>query len=122
MSGYANSASHANEDWLVSPAFDATGRTPVLTFEHARGPKGSMSISTDNFTVWVSNDYTDDVTTATWTQIAIPTHGATAWGYVSSGEMTIPAANCAANCRIAWKYTCTDSESATWEIKNVLVK
>gem|GEM_PF-3256313 len=122
MSGYANSASHANEDWLVSPAFDATGRGAVLTFDHARGPAGSMSVSTDNYTVWVSNDYDGDVTTATWTQMPIPTHGTAAWGYVSSGNMPIPAANCAANCRIAFKYVCNDSESATWEIKNIVVK
>lgn len=120
MSGY-DTATHANEDWFISPAFDATGGA-TLSFDHARGPKGSMSVATSNYTVWVSNNFTNDVKTATWTQIAIPTHGTTAWGYVNSGNMVIPAANCAANCRIAWKYVCNDSESATWEIKNVIVK
>lgn len=123
MSGYsdADARTYANEDWFISPAFDATGGA-TLSFEHARGPKGSMSVSTDSYTVWVSNNFSGDVATATWTQIAIPTHGTTAWGYVNSGDMAIPEANCAANCRIAWKYVCNDSESATWEIKNVIVK
>ncbi|MBQ0080311.1 MAG: choice-of-anchor J domain-containing protein, partial [Alistipes sp.] len=87
-----------------------------------RGPKASMSVDTKNYTVWVSNDFDGDVATATWTQIAIPTHGTTPWGYVNSGNMVIPDANCAANCRIAWKYVCDDKESATWEIKNIIVK
>lgn len=123
MSGYddVQKKTFANEDWFISPAFDATGGA-TLSFDHARGPKGSMSVSTDNYTVWVSNNFSGDVATATWTQIAIPTHGTTAWGYVNSGNMAIPAANCAANCRIAWKYVCDDNESATWEIKNVIVK
>ncbi len=77
MSGFADNASHENEDWFISPAFDATGALPVLTFEHARGPKGSMIVSTDNYTVWVSNDYYDtdaagapaDPNSVTWTQI-----------------------------------------------------
>lgn len=120
MSGY-DTATHANEDWFISPAFDATGGAK-LTFDHARGPKASLSVPTSNYTVWVSNDFSGDVKTATWTQIAIPTHGTTAWSYVNSGEMAIPEANCAANCRIAWKYVCDDNESATWEIKNVIVK
>lgn len=123
MSGYDNEEkkTFANEDWFISPAFDATGGA-TLTFEHARGPKASMSVDTKNYTVWVSNDFDGDVATATWTQIAIPTHGTTPWGYVNSGNMVIPDANCAANCRIAWKYVCDDKESATWEIKNIIVK
>ncbi|MCQ2311768.1 MAG: DUF6359 domain-containing protein, partial [Paludibacteraceae bacterium] len=123
MSGYDDkqAKTFANEDWFISPAFDATGGAK-LTFDHARGPKASLSVPTSNYTVWVSNDFSGDVKTATWTQIAIPTHGTTAWSYVNSGEMAIPEANCAANCRIAWKYVCNDTESATWEIKNVIVQ
>ena len=123
MSGYddLNKKTDENEDWLISPAFDASNGA-CLTFDHARGPKQSMTVSTAGFTVWVSNDFDGDITTATWTQIAIPKHGTTAWGYVNSGEMMIPEANRKPNCRIAWKYVCNASESATWELKNVLVR
>jgi hypothetical protein len=48
-------------------------------------------------------------------------YGTTAWGYITSGEITIPAENLTSNCRIAWKYVCNDV-SATWEIKNVVIK
>ncbi|NLI72432.1 MAG: hypothetical protein GX361_06825 [Bacteroidales bacterium] len=126
MSGYDSEAkkSVANEDWLISPAIDLTGKTNVtLTFDHARGPKGSMNIALTNFTVWVSNDYNSGApNTATWTELTGVNHGTTAWGFVSSGELKIPTANLKSNLRFAFKYLCTDAESATWEIKNVVVK
>ena len=122
MSGFADNASHANEDWFISPAMNLTGKSNVtLTFDHARGPAGSMSVPTSNYTLWISTDYNSGApTTATWTQLAIPTHGITAWLYVSSGEIIIPGGN--ANTRFAFKYVCNDTESATWEVKNVVVK
>ena len=124
MSGYDEvaSASRANEDWFISPAINLSGKTSAkLTFDHARGPAGSMSISVTNYTLWVSTDYTSGApSSATWTQLTIPTHGTAAWGYVSSGEITIPTGN--ANTRIAFKYLCTDAESATWEVKDVVIK
>lgn len=124
MSGYTDGASHANEDWLISPFFDAEGKSPVITFEHARGPKGSMSVPTANYTLWVSTDYAGEGSPAEahWTQLEIPVHGTTAWGYVNSGEIAIPSFCCGKSTCIAWKYVCTDTESATWEIKNVVVK
>lgn len=127
MSGFANSVSNENEDWFISPAFDATGKTPVLSFDHARGPAGSMSVAVEgHYTVWVSNDFngTDAaaISSATWTELTGIEHGTSAWGYVNSGAIAIPAANCGANCRIAFKYVCDTKESATWEIKNVIVK
>jgi len=121
MSGYVNGATLANEDWFISPAMDLTGKTGVkLTFEHAFGP--SIPADLTNYTVLVSNDFNGtDVATATWTPLTIakPT---TKWTYISSGDIDIPAANLAANCRIAWKYVCDNNTSATWEIKNVVVQ
>lgn len=125
ISGYEANASHQNEDWFITPALDMTGKVGTLTFDHARGPAGSINVGVAEgyYTVWVSNDYTSgDPTTASWTQIPNVTHGTVAWGFVSSSALTIPAANLAANCRIAFKYLCTDTESATWEIKNVIIK
>lgn len=118
MSGFENNASHENEDWFISPAFNAPNGA-TLSFDHARGPEGSMSVALSNYTVWYSTNYSNDVTSATWTEITGVTHGTTKWTYVSSGALAIPAGQ---NIRIAWKYTCSNSESATWEIKNVIVK
>ena len=126
MTGY-DTKTHANEDWFISPALDLTGKDVKLSFEHARGPKGSMAVATaGHYTLWVSNDLagTDAaaVAAATWTELTIPNHGTTAWAYVNSGEISVPETIRGANCRFAWKYVCDDVVSATWEIKNVVVK
>ncbi len=123
MSGFAGGQNIQNEDWLISPAVDLSGKSSaVLTFDHARGPAGSMNIATSNYTLWISTGYTSgEPATAAWTQLAIPTHGTSAWGYVSSGSIQIPAGELTATTRIAFKYTCSNTESATWEIKNVKI-
>ena len=127
MSGFvdADSRSYANEDWFISPAIDLSTRSSAkLKFEHARGPAGSITVGISEgwYKVYVSSNYTSGApTSATWTELTGVTHGTTAWAYVSSGELTIPTANLTANCRIAFKYQCTDTQSATWEIKNIVV-
>lgn len=122
MSGYDGS-SHANEDWFITPALNLEGKTEVkIKFEHARGPKGSINVGVAEgwYKVLVSNDYTSgDPTAVTWTEIEGVNHGTSAWGYVSSGELILPASVLKANARVAFKYICSDAESATWEIKNI---
>jgi hypothetical protein len=126
MSGFANNVSYANEDWFISPALDLTGKTSVkLTFDHARGPAGSINVGVSEgyYSVWVTNNYTSGApSTATWTELTGVVHGTAAWGYVSSGALTIPTANLKANARIAFKYKSIDGASATWEVKNVVLK
>jgi hypothetical protein len=125
MSGFANNATHPNEDWFITPALNLAGKSNVkLTFNHAFGPAAQVP-NTDTkkaqYTIWVSNDFNGDVKAATWTELKGMVYGTTGWGYVSSGDIAIPAENLKANCRIAWKYVCNDV-SATWEIKEVIVK
>lgn len=126
MTGFVTNTSYANEDWLISPALNLAGKTNIkLMFEHARGPAGSINVGVSEgyYTVWVSNNYNSGApSTATWTEITGVTHGTVAWGYVSSGQLTIPTAKLASNAKIAFKYLSIDGASATWEIKNVIVK
>ena len=124
MSGYVNGATLENEDWFITPAIDLTGKSAVtFSFEHARGPKGSMAVALSNYVVLISNDYVSgDPNAATWEVVEGVNHGTTAWGYVSSGKLPIPAAFLTANCRIALKYTCDNTESATWEARNFVVE
>lgn len=125
MSGYvtADSKSYENEDWFITPALNLEGKTEVkIKFDHARGPKGSIEVGVTEgwYKVLVSTNYTEgDPTAATWTEIEGVNHGTSAWGYVSSGELTLPAEALKANARVAFKYLCSDAESATWEIKNL---
>ncbi|MDR2291845.1 MAG: DUF5689 domain-containing protein [Prevotellaceae bacterium] len=125
MSGFTGN-SHANVDWFISPAIDMSAYSSAkVVFNHARGPAASMTVGLSQgwYKVYVSNNYNSgDPTTTTWTELTDVTHGTTAWTYVSSGELNIPAANLATNFRIAFRYECTDTESATWEINNVIVK
>lgn len=125
MSGYANNATIPNEDWFVSPAMDLSGKSSAtLTFNHAFGPAYAVPNTDETkaqYTLWVSNDFNGDVKAATWTELKGMVYGTDGWGWVSSGDLAIPTANLKANCRIAWKYVCEDV-SATWEIKEIVVK
>ena len=125
ISGYENGTSYANEDWFISPAIDLSASTnPVVTFEHSRGPAGSINVGVTEgyYTVWVSNDYqSGDPRDVTWTELTGVVHGTTAWGWVSSGRLAIPAAYQTTSCRVAFKYLSIDGASATWEVKNVIV-
>lgn len=126
MTGYANDEerSYKNEDWLISPAIDLTGKTNVaLSFEHAIGPAGSIGIDKSYFTLWFTNEYSsENPNSVTWTQVTIPNYTSTAWSYVKSTVDVPSALENATNVRFAFKYLCTDEESATWEIKNVVLK
>lgn len=124
MSGFANDRSNANEDWLISPVIDLAGKTGVtLSFDQAIN-KGEVKNVKSNHTLWMSNNYTSgDPSTATWTQVTITNYPpGNSWTFVSSGEIPVPAAFLTANMRFAFKYLCSDQESASWEIKNVVVK
>ncbi|MDO5664994.1 MAG: DUF5689 domain-containing protein [Bacteroidia bacterium] len=121
MTGFANSANNANEDWLISPAINlGSVSTATLTFDHTINFAGTMPTEQ---TVWISSDYaTGAPSSATWTQLTVPTYPTGKdWTFVSSGDIGIPAAFIGKSVRIAFKYISTASKASTWEIKNVLV-
>ncbi len=125
MSGYNGSGSDPNEDWFITPAIDLSSATdPKLSFDHARGPAGSINVGVAEgwYKVYATANYTGDVVNTTWVEITGIIHGTAAWGFVSSGSVAIPAAAKSATTRIAFKYFNDATGSATWEIKNVLVK
>lgn len=120
MSAYANGTSVKNEDWLISPAIDLS-KARTLTFEQAFGPYNkSMDNASQLYTVWVSNNYSGDVSTATWTQVTINYPAESGWAF-SDAQATLPAIG--AQAHLAFKYKNADGdETLTWEIKNVAVK
>lgn len=125
MSGYTNPNSYENEDWFISPAMDLTTVENVtLTFDHTRGSAAviNVGIAEGWYKVFATANYTGDPTTTTWVELEGVNHSMTAWWYVSSGVLTIPANTQSKNSRIAFKYLSSDYESATWEIKNMLVE
>ena len=127
ISGYANNTSYANEDWFISPIIDLSGSTsPILNFEHARGPQDSMNVGVEEgyYTVWVTNDYLEgaDPSQERWVELPILNQPTTKWQFVSAGDLVIPAEFKTATCRIAFRYLSADGASATWEVKNVVVR
>ena len=123
MSGYVNSTSNANEDWLISPSLDlSTSKDVVLAFDHTINKGVVTNMPTEN-TVWISNNYSSgNPNTAIWTQLTIPTYPAgNDWTFVNSGTISIPTDKCQLNTFIGFKYISTTAANSTWEIKNLTV-
>ncbi len=115
MSGY-ESGSNENEDWLISPPmnFDAYSNE-VLTFYNAKnysGPDMQVKISTDY-------DGAGDPYTATWTTLSY-TMSSGSWQWAASGNIDVSAYNGTA-VYIAFQYNSNTSESATWEVDDIMV-
>ena len=123
MSGFADGKSNANEDWLVSPAFDLTAaKSFSISFEHTIN-KGNVANMKSEQTLWASDNYSGDVKSATWTQVTITTYPTgTDWNYVKSGAINLPASRLGkANVVFAFKYLATDASSANWQIRALKV-
>ena len=116
MTGYDGSA-HANEDWLITPQLDFTDVTnPLFKFDNATNYNGNP------LELHVSTDYTGtgDPNSANWTQLTF-NKSSGSWSWVSSGNVDLTA-YAGQKVYLAFKFTSTDSESATWEVDNVVVK
>ena len=120
MSAYQQGSTYDNEDLLVSPAVDLS-KSRTLAFEQAFGPANKdMSNAAEIYTLWVSDNYSGDVATATWTQVAIEYPSESGWTFVPT-SVTLPATG--KNAHFAFKYKNTASDATlTWEIKNLTVK
>ncbi|UPT71906.1 MAG: choice-of-anchor J domain-containing protein [Flavobacterium sp. JAD_PAG50586_2] len=125
-SGYATAQNFQNEDWLISPTMNLAGVNNVkLTFNHTRGSASVVNVGVSQgwYKAYATDNYTGDVATTQWIELTGVNHTVTtAWQYISSGEIIIPEAAKSANSRIAFRYMSSNTQSATWEIKNVKVK
>jgi len=118
MSGFENSASFDNEDWLISPAIDLTHITNVkLQFYSAQNYSG------DPLTVLISSDFQsgDPSTSGTWNNIsASALFSPGGWAWTPSGYINLDLSDID-NVHIAFKYTSNTTESRTWEIDEVTI-
>ena len=115
-SGYNQQANEA-ESWLVSPAIDLSAVSSAkLSFEHAC--KFETNPATE-MTVWVTSDYTGDISTTAWTQLAVAAPGSN-YTFVSSGDVDL-SQYVGGNVYVAFKYVSTNTNAATWEVKNFVV-
>ncbi|MFP9098080.1 T9SS type A sorting domain-containing protein [Flavobacterium sp. RHBU_24] len=124
-SGYSSGQSYENDDFFISPAMDLSEMDNVqLTFSHTRGPQSLMNagVSQGWYTALATANYTGNPATTQWTELTgLNQDITTPWQYISSGSLAIPEGVQSANTRIAFRYKSSDSQSATWEIKNVKV-
>jgi len=124
MSGYANNVNNDNEDWLISPSLNLSKRkSAFMSFTHTINKGDTANLKT-NHTIWLSTDYlSGEPSTATWIQLTIPTYpNGISWTFVESGAISFPSAALGnTNVHIAFKYLSSNKESATWEVKNLLI-
>ncbi len=125
VSGYESTINYANEDWLISPAFDLSDKiSATLAFSHALNFSLTEIDKLNNHTLWISNNYTAGLpANATWSQITIPNMPVgNNWIYVNSGNIEIPNQMLQKNVRFAFKYLSTSTIAGTWEIKDLTFK
>jgi endonuclease/exonuclease/phosphatase family metal-dependent hydrolase len=124
-SGYAAAQNFENEDWLISPVMNLTQTDNVnLSFNHTRGSAAVMNVGVEEgwYKVFATADFTGNPATTEW--IALEGFNqsiTTAWQYIPSGALVIPDAAKSETSRIAFRYSSSATQSATWEIKNVKV-
>lgn len=123
--GDGTKSNEAGVTYLVSPEIDLTKASKAyIEMNHAM--KYERADVNANNTLLISKNYTDDPTKATWTPIAYPTTGLNdastkEFVFVTSAA-NIPAEYIGQKVRIAFRHTCTDKQSSTWEIKTLSVK
>lgn len=121
MNGYANNVSNENEDWLISPELylgsDIYYHWLKLEFRTAKKWDGNP------IEVFISNDYDgqSDPNTAEWIDISdVFVYSTGDYEWVESGEYDI--LNLVEDgFYVAFRYTSTTAESASWEIDYVKI-
>ena len=126
--GYANGATTATKTWLVSPAINTTvtGDEGVsISFENVlRYVKPSTDLKGWH-KVLASKDYTDDVSTATWTDLNFqPVESSTqTWDFYAATPVSLPDEFInVEKVYIAFYFQCDATNSTTWELKNFSIQ
>lgn len=120
MSGYDGS-SFANEDWLISPAYDLTDNTnTVLNVKQAAG---YINDDWSQIAILISTDYNGtDPNAASWTEVTAPNMpSGNDFTFVESGDIDLSNWD-GETIYVAFKYISSDDSSSTWEISSVEIK
>ena len=121
MSGYYTSTSTlANEDWLISPAFNADLlQDEVLSFWLANNYIGT------DLQLFYATDYSGmgNPNSTNWNEITnfnIQNVSSGDFNWVSSGDIDLSYIS-GTNVHIAFKFSCNDGESKLWEIDDIIL-
>lgn len=121
-SGYSG-GNNDNEDWLVSPEINLTGQSN-LKFQieqEIRFHDANLNLS-DHVNILVSEDYSGDVTTATWNEITLTTKpDGSSSGYIISEDYDLSMYD---NKKIfvAFRLRTSTANSPRWRIRNFAIK
>ena len=111
----------AGETYLVSPAVHLEDvDSAFVSFSQAINYE-KQTINEDH-KLLISSDYTNDVTTATWTEIPISFNGVGGSFTFVDQEVQIPESFMGKTVYLALKHIAHDSYSSTWEVKNFKVQ
>tara|TARA_S200000501_G_C20802650_1_gene734776 strand:+ start:34 stop:1389 length:1356 start_codon:yes stop_codon:yes gene_type:complete len=118
ISGFSG-GSNANEDWLITNTIDLNSLSTVtLNFQSVVRYNGP------SLEVYASSDYSGGNPTSdgTWTELSVilDTDSSSWSSWTDSGNIDLNS-YAGGNVYIAFKYVSTSSESATYEIDNVLL-
>jgi len=117
MSGHEGDLDFENDDWLISPQMDLSSYDNViLSFHNAKGWNG------DDMQLKISTDYSggNDPYAATWTNLAYNlSPGYYEWTFSGEIDLSDYLSN---GVYIAFQYTCSNVESATWEVDDILIE
>lgn len=121
MSGYDDGA-QVNEDWLVSPVIDLSSyadQNIILTVDQTLNYLGDLNTA-DDINIFVSDDYSGDVGTATWTAVDL-----SSWPAGSDWDPVVGTADISdmagGNLYIGFKYVSDASDAPNWQINDVSV-
>ena len=126
-SGYVSGTNHRVNDWLISPRIKLKKSVqPQLTFDHAVR-YGNVIDNPKWLNVWVTDDYTGDVTTTEWKHIDwnVELPDGSNWIFRSAGVYDLSEYN-GKTIVLGFQYN-TDIDgidvpsAPTWEIQNLLV-
>lgn len=122
ISGFDNTTQtkKASKAWLLSSPIDfSTSEGAYVAFEYVLRYKGT----TTKEIVRVSTDYTDDPTTATWTDLDITLTEGSDWSTFYTAQCNLPAAVIGkAGVTLAFYYEADENNASTWEVRNLVVK
>lgn len=110
------------EDWLLTPVYDLSQvQNVTVSFQQAVG-YGDVSKYPDQFTMWVTPDYTS-IAESEWYQLVIPVYppAAEKWSAWVDPVIEVPIGLVGTNTVFAFKYNvpADDAKNPTWEIKNL---
>ena len=120
MSGFYDGTSHPNEDWLISPAIDLSGRNNVNL--QIRETINFLTSYAD-LKVLVSNNYTggNPNENGTWTELSgFNRPPGNNWVFVDSGNINLSSYD-GQTIRIAFKYLSSSAGSSVWQVSRVIL-